>query len=221
MIDVFFSSLALLILSPLFIIIIIILRFTGEHKVFYIHERVGFKTRPFKMLKFASMIKDSLNLGTGSLTLRNDSRVTPVGKYLRITKLNELPQIINVFLGNMSLVGPRPQLEVDFRKFPEYIQKEIYNVKPGISGISSIVFRDEEDLFSKSDLPPHEFYRLIIAPYKGELELWYQKRKSILLDFQIIFLTVWIIIFPKSNLAYKMFKTLPQKSAELLQHDNN
>lgn len=208
-------------LSPLFIIISILLRFTGEHKVFYTHIRVGYKTRPFKILKFASMLEDSPNLGNGSLTLRNDSRVTSVGKYLRITKLNELPQIINVFIGNMSLVGPRPQPEVDFRKFPEYIQKEIYNVKPGISGISSVVFRDEEDLFEKSALPSHEFYRLILAPYKGELELWYQKEKSILLDFQIIFLTVWVIIFTNSNLPYKMFKTLPQKSAELLQLENH
>ena len=124
------------------------------------------------------MVKNSAKLGHGSLTVRNDPRILPFGKILRSTKLNELPQIFNVIIGNMSIVGPRPQMEVDFLKFPEKIQEIIYDVKPGITGIGSIVFRDEEKWISAYNGDKHVFYKKYIAPYKGELELWYQKNIS-------------------------------------------
>ena len=154
-------------------------------------------------------------MGTGSLTLRNDPRVTPVGRWLRKTKINELPQIFNVLKGDMSIVGPRPQMEVDFKAFPEPIQQVIYNVKPGITGIGSIVFRDEEKIISESELPPREVYERIIAPYKGELEIWYQKHLSLYTDLMIIFLTAWVILFPKSQLYYKIFRDLPVRPEAL------
>ena len=154
-------------------------------------------------------------MGTGSLTMRNDPRVLPIGKFLRKTKINELPQIINVLIGNMSIVGPRPQMEVDFFKFPEHVQKVIYNSKPGITGIGSIIFRDEEKWISNAGGDKHEFYKNHIAPYKGELELWYQKHLSFYTDFMLIFLTAWVIIVPKSELAYQAFKDLPERLKEL------
>ena len=215
-IDLFISLLAFIIFLPAFIPVSIILLLTGEHRVWYFQKRIGYKNRSFYIWKFATMLKDSPNMGTGSLTLRNDPRVTAIGKILRKTKINELPQIFNVLLGNMSIVGPRPQMEVDFLKFPKNIQKQIYNAKPGITGIGSIVFRDEELLISKnSEMDPHEYYQKYIAPYKGEIEVWYQNHISFYTDMMIIFLTAWIIFRPKSNLPYKIFKDLPQKPQHL------
>ena len=154
-----------------------------------------------------------MNMGTGSITLQNDFRVTKVGKVLRKTKINELPQIINILKGDISLVGPRPLVTKTFSAYNKEVQAIIYKVKPGLTGIGSIIFRDEESIISKiNDEDPHEFYKRVIAPYKGELELWYQKNQSILLDFQLIFLTAWVILIPKSRLYEKWFRDLPKRS---------
>lgn len=207
--DILIAVIALLILLPFLLPIVIILLLTGEHEVFYLQKRVGYKNQRFQIWKFATMLKNSPNMGTGSLTLRKDPRVLPIGKFLRQTKINELPQIINVLLGNMSIVGPRPQMEVDFYKFSEEVQKVIYNAKPGITGIGSIVYRDEEKLISESGMEPHEFYKLHLAPHKGELELWYQDHLTFYTDIMLIFLTAWVIIQPESELTYKILKDLP------------
>jgi len=211
--DLLLSLFALLILLPLFIPIIIILLLTGEHKVFYLQDRVGFKNKNFKILKFATMLSNSANMGTGSLTLKNDSRVLPFGTFLRKTKINELPQILNILIGDLSIVGPRPQMQVDFEKYSGEVQKKIYNVRPGLTGIGSIVFRDEESLISLAavDEDPHDFYKRVIAPYKGELEMWYQEKRSLILDFQLIFMTAWAIIVPETRLYEKWYKDLPKR----------
>lgn len=154
-------------------------------------------------------------MGTGTITLRNDPRITPMGGFLRKSKINELPQIINVIIGNMSLVGPRPLDERAFLSYPEHVQSFIYNVKPGITGVGSVVFRDEELLISSSNLPPRDFYRDFIAPYKGELELWYQKHQSFITDFSLLILTIWVVLFPKSQLMYQIFPSLPHKPDSL------
>ena len=150
-------------------------------------------------------------MGTGSLTTRNDPRVLPFGKILRKTKLNELPQIFNVFAGSMSVVGPRPQMEIDFYRFPQEVQEHIYDTKPGITGIGSIIFRDEEYYLSKPDVDPIRFYVDEIAPYKGALEIWYNQQQSLWTDFKIIFLAAWVIFFPKSQLPFQWFRNLPPK----------
>ena len=214
-IDLILSFLALIILSPVLIILILILFFTGEHEVFYPQNRIGFLNTPFKIIKFATMVKDSPNIGTGSITLRNDPRVTRFGKFLRKTKLNELPQLFNVIFGQMSMVGPRPQMMADFIKFPKHVQKSLYNVKPGITGIGSIIFHDEEKWISDAPGDKHEFYKNHIAPYKGELELWYQNHLSSYTDFMLIFLTAWAIVSRNSDLVYKVFKDLPERPKEL------
>jgi lipopolysaccharide/colanic/teichoic acid biosynthesis glycosyltransferase len=214
-IDFVLALIAFVLLSPLMIPICIILLLTGEHEVFYKQKRVGFKNSRFLIWKFATMLKNSSKMGTGSLTVRNDPRVLPIGKFLRKTKINELPQIINVLIGNMSIVGPRPQMEVDFFKFPDHVQAVIYNSNPGITGIGSIIFRDEEKWISNAAGDKHEFYKQHIAPYKGELELWYQKHLSFYTDFMLIFLTAWAIVAPESELVYAVFKDLPPRPAEL------
>lgn len=213
----FFAALVILILLlPLLLPILLILRFTAEGEIFYFQKRIGFHNTSFYIWKFATMLKNSPNLGSGTITLRNDPRVTPIGGFLRKSKINELPQIINVLIGNMSLVGPRPLDEKGFLSYPESIRDKVYLAKPGITGIGSVVFRDEERLISASNLPPREFYTSAIAPYKGSLEIWYQQHQSFSTDFLILWLTVWVIIFPESDLMYKLFPSLPKKPEALM-----
>ena len=212
-IDVLLSILALLVLLPLFIPVVIILLSTGEHKVFYLQNRVGYKNKNFKIIKFATMLSNSANMGSGSLTLKNDPRVLPFGSFLRKTKINELPQILNIIIGDLSIVGPRPQMLVDFKKYSDEVQGKIYNVRPGLTGIGSIVFRDEESLISSAaeNENPHDFYKRVIAPYKGELEIWYHLHRSFFLDSQLIFMTAWVIVTPETRLYEKWFKDLPKR----------
>lgn len=205
----------LLVLAPLLLPITLLLRFHAEGEVFYKQKRVGFKNRFFGIWKFATMMKNSPNMGTGSLTVRNDPRVTPMGKWLRMTKINELPQLLNVLEGTMSLVGPRPQMKVDFEVYPPHVQEHIYDQRPGITGIGSIVFRDEEKLMSASGVPVREFYARTIAPYKGELELWYNRRQSFWVDFMLLLLTAWVIVRPASELVWRVFPDLPERPSFL------
>jgi len=206
-IDLILAGLALILLSPLLVPVILILMFTGEREIFYFQKRVGYKNRPFYIWKFATMQKNSPNIGTGEFTLRNDPRVTGFGKWLRITKINELPQIINVFKGDMSIVGPRPLMPVSFQSYEKDVQEKIYNVKPGITGIGSLIFRDEEKKVSEAT-DPLAMYRTIF-PYKAALELWYQQHLSLHTDVMIIFLTAWTILFPNNKLVLKIFTNLP------------
>lgn len=187
LLDFLLALFALIVLLPLLIPVCIILLLTGEHEVFYFQERIGYQNKPFFIWKFATMVKNSPNIGNGLMTTRNDPRVLPFGRFLRKTKINELPQIINILIGDMSIVGPRPLVDKTFDPYPEYVKETIYNVKPGLTGIGSIVFRDEEKLISETNLPKEEFYANYISPYKGELELWYQKNISLLTDIKLIF----------------------------------
>lgn len=210
--DILFAFIALIILLPVFLIIIIILSCTGERHIFYYQKRIGYKGKYFNIIKFATMLQNSPNIGTGLMTLRNDPRVTRVGKFLRISKLNELPQILNVIKGDMSIVGPRPIVEKTFDAYPENIRHKIYDSKPGITGIGSVIFRDEEYLLSNCKISPQEYYEQVIAPYKGSLEIWYNQNKSFKVDIIIIFLTLYLIFFSQSNMPYKLFKSLPAKN---------
>tara|TARA_B100000963_G_scaffold360524_1_gene391716 strand:+ start:2893 stop:3558 length:666 start_codon:yes stop_codon:yes gene_type:complete len=213
LLDVFVSLFSLIILLPVFIPIIIILRFSAEGEVFYFQERYGIHNSKFKIWKFATMLKNSINIGTGSITLENDPRVTKIGSFLRKTKINELPQIINILKGDISLVGPRPLVAKTFTAYNPVVQSKIYNVKPGLTGIGSIVFRDEESIISAiTNEDPHKFYKRVIAPYKGELEMWYQSNNSFFLDLQLIFMTAWVIFIPDSKLYEIWFKDLPKRS---------
>ncbi len=212
LIDIILSGVAIILLSPILLLIIITLKLTGEGEIFYLQERVGHKKKIFMIYKFATMVKNSPNIGSGDVTLRNDPRVTKVGKFLRVSKLNELPQIFNIFKGDISVIGPRPLMKAGFNRYSLNFQNSIYNIKPGLTGIGSIVFRDEEKILTESKLTPHECYKEIILPYKGELEMWYQNNYSLFIDFQLIFMTAWAIIFPKTKLYKKWFKDLPKRS---------
>lgn len=212
--DIVSSGIALLILSPLLIPIMIGLKLTGEGYIFYLQERVGFKNKMFNIYKFATMLKDSPNLGTGLITTKKDPRITPMGGFLRKSKINELPQLLNIFLGHMSVVGPRPVMKKSFDQYPDDVQKVIYNVKPGLTGIGSIVFRDEEEIITKvrdEGGDTWEYYKNVIYPHKGELEKWYQNNQSFFTDLKIIFATAWVVLNPDSQIVYKWFKGIPKR----------
>lgn len=213
--DVLSSGIVILILTPLLIPVIIGLKLTGEGYIFYKQERVGYKNKPFLIWKFATMLKNSANMPGGIMTTKKDPRITPMGGFLRKSKINELPQLFNIFFGHMSVVGPRPVMNLSFESYPDHIQKLIYNVKPGLTGIGSIIFRDEEELITEvknNGGDVWEFYKGKIYPFKGELEMWYQNHKSFILDMKLIFLTVWVILSPTSKLYEKWFKDLPKQN---------
>lgn len=213
--DILSSAIAIIILSPLLIPVIIGLKLTGEGYIWYKQERIGYKNKPFLIWKFATMLKNSANMPGGIMTTKKDPRITPMGSFLRKSKINELPQLFNILFGQMSVVGPRPVMKISFEAYPNEIQRVIYNVKPGLTGIGSIIFRDEEFLISEEknnggDI--WEFYKGKIYPFKGELEIWYQNNKSFILDIKLIFLTAWVILSPTSKLYEKWFKDLPKRN---------
>lgn len=211
MFDFTVSLICLVVLSPLLILVSLILLFSGEHLIFYRQERVGYKNRPFKLIKFVTMTKESgVDIGKHPTTLPGDKRVLPFGKFLRKTNINELPQLINILKGELSFVGPRPLSNFGWQRYSEHIRLNIYNVKPGMTGLGSVVFSDEPTLVASYNMDPLTVYDQIIIPYKGELEMYYQKHASMITDFKIIFLTAWVILFPKSKLYNKFFKNLPQ-----------
>jgi lipopolysaccharide/colanic/teichoic acid biosynthesis glycosyltransferase len=197
--DMLFSGLALIILSPLLVPVMVVLRFSGEGYVFYTQERVGKDGKKFALLKFATMLKNSPNIGAEHITLADDPRVLPVGRYLRKTKINELPQIINILKGDMSIVGPRPLTERNFNYYSKEACQKIASVRPGLTGVGSIIFRDEERYLNQQR-DPVKFYQEVIAPYKAELELWYLQNQSLTMYFKLIILTALVVIYPDSRL---------------------
>ena len=212
--DIVVSGLALIILAPLLIPIMIGLRLTGEGYIWYKQERIGYKNKPFLIWKFATMLKDSPNMAGGVLTTKRDPRITPMGGFLRKSKINELPQLINIFKGDMSFVGPRPLMQVSFDAYPADVQQVIYNVIPGLTGIGSIIFRDEEELITEvknKGGDTWEFYSTKIYPFKGEVEKWYQQHASLLTDLKIILITAWVVLKPESELVYKWYSDLPKR----------
>jgi len=213
--DLVISGLSILVLSPLLLPIILLLRITGEGEVFFSQERMGKGGSLFSLHKFATMLKDSPNIGSGTLTVQNDPRILPLGNFLRKTKINELPQLLNVFKGDMSIVGPRPQSSRNFSAFSEDVQKNIILVSPGLTGLGSIFFSNEEAMLT-SAVNHDEFYDSVIMPYKGQLETWYVNHRTILIDLKVVYVTALKIIFPKLRLNLsKFFDGMPNPPKEL------
>jgi lipopolysaccharide/colanic/teichoic acid biosynthesis glycosyltransferase len=213
--DILISGIALVLLSPLLLPIMLGLRLTGEGYVWYFQERVGYKNRIFSIWKFATMLKNSPNMSGGIITTKRDPRITPMGHFLRQSKINELPQLINIFVGDMSFVGPRPLMKISFQTYSDDVQKVIYNVKPGLTGIGSIVFRDEEELMTKvknEGGDAWEFYQHTIYPFKGNLEKWYQGKVSFFTDCKLLFATAWVVLSPSSQIVYSFFPDLPKRN---------
>ena len=213
--DVVLSFLALVVLAPFLLPVVVILRLTGEGEVFYIQERAGRGGNSFGLYKFATMLKNSPNIGAGEITVRGDPRVLPFGQFLRKTKLNELPQLWNIFVGDMSVVGPRPMVLNTYAHYPEEARQKLNTIRPGLTGIGSIVFRDEERYLADRD-EPMEFYRVHIIPYKSDLELWFVENHTLWLYTKIIFVTAWVVVFPTSTLVDKVFYGIPSLPDSLI-----
>jgi lipopolysaccharide/colanic/teichoic acid biosynthesis glycosyltransferase len=214
LLDILLSGIALIVLSPVLVPVVLVLRFTGEGEIFFTQKRIGLGGQEFGLFKFATMLKNSPNMGTGTVTVKDDPRVLPLGRFLRKTKINELPQLLNVFLGHMSVIGPRPQTRRCFDAFPAKSQAAVITVRPGLSGIGSIVFRSEEEILDASD-NPDRVYDQVVMPFKGELEEWYTQHDSVLTYVSLIFLTVWAIVTKDVTLAWRVFPSLPKPDAHL------
>lgn len=145
--DIVFSFLAILAFSPILLIIVLALRISGEGEVFYKQKRIGRLGKDFYVYKFATMLKNSELLG-GTLTLKNDPRVLPMGGMLRKSKINELPQLINILKGDMSIIGPRPLVPEGELFYTPEASAVIRSIRPGLTGIGSLVLRDEESYYS-------------------------------------------------------------------------
>lgn len=203
----------MIILSPVLLVIAVILRFTGEREIFYRQERVGRGGETFPLLKFATMLKDSPNLPGGDITTGNDPRVLPVGRFLRKTKLNELPQLWNIIRGDMSLIGPRPLTPRIYDRFPDEYKEAISTLRPGLSGLGSVYFRDEEAILAGAS-DREGFYVDVIQPYKADLEAWYARHRSMRIDLKLILLTLLTVARPSLNPA-RYFPDLAPPPADL------
>ncbi len=213
--DIFLSLFALFVLSPILLPLMLFLRLTGEGEIFYKQQRIGVGGGQFGVFKFATMLKNSPSIGTGTITIKGDPRILPAGQFLRKTKLNELPQLLNILLGDMSLIGPRPMTPENFDAYPERVRSSLIRVRPGLSGIGSIVFRDEESMLGEGP-DARRVHSLVIAPYKAELEAWYVDHRSVFTYISLICLTIWVVLSPRSKVVWAFFPSLPRPTGEML-----
>lgn len=213
--DFLLAGVAIILLSPLLIPVILILRFTGEGEIFFRQERVGRGGKSFPLYKFATMLKNSPNIGTGTVTVKSDPRILPAGRFLRASKINEIPQLLNVLLGHMSLIGPRPLTRQTFSAYSKDTQDQIVRVRPGLSGIGSVIFRGEEGILAGAN-GSIAFYSDVIAPYKGALERWYVSHYGLRTYFTLIIATAWVVLVPSSKLVWRLYPELPVPPDDLL-----
>jgi len=211
--DITVSLSLISLLLPIWIPLCIVLLVTGEHRVFFVQKRVGLNSKTFNIWKHATMIRNSEKMKGGLYTTKNDPRILPTGQFLRKTKLDEIPQLFHILTGKMSFVGPRPL--VINNPYPKEIQDAVYRVKPGVTGIGSIIFRNEEKLLTEAPTSPEDFYANFILPYKADLELWYQDHVSFLTHMKLMFCTTFALVFPETNLPFIIFPSLPPVPSEL------
>lgn len=189
--DLVFAIIAFLLLSPLFLLGSLLAKFQSKGPVFYKAKRVGKDEAIFEMYKFRTMVVNADTLG-GSLTTYRDTRITPIGRFLRWTKLDELPNLINVIKGEMSLIGPRPEAP-DYVKYYTEVQKQVLQVKPGMTGPSQLANRDEEEKL-KGQQDAEHYYITELMPKKLALDLHYVATQSIASDIGWLLKTVWVVI---------------------------
>lgn len=187
--DILCSFLGLTVLSPVLLVVSVLVAVTSPGGVFFRQERIGKDGKPFRIFKFRSMRKDNAGL---KITTGNDSRITPVGRFLRKSKIDELPQLINVLVGDMSFVGPRPEVADYVNLYTPY-QRQVLLVRPGITGLASIRFRNENDLLTASG-DPNRTYVEQIMPRKIDLDLEYIPHASVFYDIKLIFQTFAVVI---------------------------
>jgi len=211
------SVILLLIFLPFFLLIAAYLILFG-HKVFFLQKRVGRNRRVFRLIKFTTMQKNSEHVALNDVSYTHDNRYFAFGKFLSKMKLNEFPQLINVLKGDMSFIGPRPLVEETFFDYyPRELQDQLASIRPGLSGIGSIYYADEETLRKKTTISNEEFARKYLFPYKSKLEVWFVNNHSLANYFRLIFLTIWVILFPTRDILFSVFKTLPPPPDDLME----
>lgn len=193
--DAFSAGAGILILSPLLLVLVILVWAGSPGPILFRQSRVGKDGHPFTLLKFRSMYVATEPL-RGALAADSADRVTPIGRWLRKFKLDELPQLINVLRGDMSLVGPRPELEVFVADYPESMRRRILSVRPGLTDPAAIVYSDEETILASVD-DATDYYRNHLLPEKLKLSAAYVERQNLLTDIGIIFRTIHRIIWPR------------------------
>lgn len=193
------AFLGLLVFSPILMVVMALVWFEDFKSPFYIAIRIGKDGKEFNMVKLRSMKINLVNSGPDS-TSENDDRITPIGHIIRKYKLDELSQLWNVLIGDMSLVGPRPNVKSEVDLYTN-LEKKLFNVKPGITDFSSIVFSDEAHILADMD-DPDLAYNQLIRPWKSRLGLIYIENRTLTLDFLLIFYTVVTIIKKKSALVW-------------------
>ena len=186
--DILFSLFSLIILSPFFIIIALLIKIDSKGGIFFLQERVGYKSKIFKIIKFRSMY-NNCNNHNNLITIDNDQRITKIGMVLRKYKIDEIPQLINVLIGEMSLVGPRPEVSKFVKLYPKESIKTIFSVRPGITDLASLKYRYESELLSNNS-NPEEYYINHILPEKVKLYKYYAKNNNFILDIFIILKTI-------------------------------
>lgn len=191
LLDFTLSLLGMIICSPVFIPVTIIVWIQDWHSPFYIAPRVGMGEKLFKMVKLRSMIVNAHKTGVDS-TSSNDTRITAIGRFIRKYKLDELSQLWNVLIGDMSLVGPRPNVKRETDLYTNE-EKKLLTVKPGITDFSSIIFSDEGEIL-KDQTDPDVAYNQLIRPWKSKLGIFYLENRSVLIDIKLIYLTVIAIL---------------------------
>ncbi|MBZ0165844.1 MAG: sugar transferase [Candidatus Omnitrophica bacterium] len=207
--DIFGSLLGLLVFAPLLLIVGILIKLTSKGPVIFSQVRTGLNEKAFYVYKFRTMVNQADKIGS-SVTTGKDPRITPVGRILRRIKFDELPQLYNVLKGDMSFVGPRPDVpEITMDYTTE--MKRVLQVRPGITSVATLHFRNEEELLAKvSD--PNKFYEEIVVPLKVELTMEHVRNNSFLFDFKILLQTIWMLtplgkVWPiKEHEVVKTFK---------------
>ena len=189
--DILVSFTGLLILSPLLLVVCFLVWLQDFKSPFYIGRRMARGSGTFGMVKLRSMVVNAAKTGVNS-TSANDRRITPIGQFIRKTKLDELMQLWNVLIGDMSLVGPRPQVEVDAGMYTA-VEKRMLTVRPGVTDLASIVFSDEGDILKGASNPDLQYNR-VIRPWKSRLALLTIEHQSLLLDLRVIWLTAMAIL---------------------------
>ena len=207
--DLIFSALGIIIFSPIILLCCILIMLTGEFSPIYLSNRVGKKNKLFKIYKLKTM-RDIKHEPTHHFTDHNDSRITFLGKILRATKLDELPQFFNILFGDLSFVGPRPQVPEIYDKYDAETKASLKTIKPGVTGLGSLVFRNESQLLEQVE--PNErgnFYDNTIVYSKGNIEKWYVKNRGFILDTKILIFTLIILFFTRATKFIDYFIGIP------------
>ena len=210
LIDKFISVVVLIIFSPIIIICLILVFLSDFSNPIYISTRIGKNFTKFNLLKIRSMINNADKSGVTS-TSANDKRITFIGKFIRKFKMDEILQLANVISGDMSIVGPRPQIPSEVKNYSEY-EKNLLLVRPGITDFSSIIFSDEGEILKNSSDPNKE-YNILIRPWKSKLGIFYIHNHSLLTDFKLMFFTI-ILIFNREFALNKVSILLKDLKAE-------